>query len=302
MIMRKIVYAVFAVLVILLSGCEYNPLYDGQKLTVYSHYGGLIKEDGGHIYMPEIVNEPYVLEILGGKGKKHSVVLDTPEYLTYKYTEGAVEPSIFEESYLRPAQIEMIPQKVGVTSVTVADCNTGESRQVNVHVCNAFNVMQIDGGQTRFGVGTIFAFEYGGPDDIVKICKGEVYRNTPVEHIVDGRYKFTAVSDSLYFEIRYPADDEGKPCKDGKEYFRRYRVELYWGGAYGTTTMMSMMRLDNLNLNDGNITGLVEQDNYYTSFNFVDVTDNPDPDMSVVDHETDIFQVDSAQIIPWILD
>jgi len=49
--MKRYILAAIAVLV-MMSGCEYHPYYDGQILRVYQAKYGLIEADGAHLNVP----------------------------------------------------------------------------------------------------------------------------------------------------------------------------------------------------------------------------------------------------------
>ena len=74
--MRRILFAVCMALMIL-SGCEYHPYYDGQEFCVYNAGCGLLETDGGHAIVPTVGRDPYVLEFYGGKGANQAVAAKT---------------------------------------------------------------------------------------------------------------------------------------------------------------------------------------------------------------------------------
>ena len=67
-------YMTIAVL-LMVTGCEYHPFYDGQKLRIYNNDHGLIEADGAHLYVPVAGRTPFEIEIYGGAGKNHKVTL-----------------------------------------------------------------------------------------------------------------------------------------------------------------------------------------------------------------------------------
>ena len=82
--MKRYILAAIAGLLIF-SGCEYHPYYDGQILRVYMSQYGLIETDGTHLNIPIKSTRPYVLEIYGGKGKNHKVNVADPNLLAFTY-------------------------------------------------------------------------------------------------------------------------------------------------------------------------------------------------------------------------
>ena len=82
--MKRLITAAFAALMIM-SGCEYHPYYDGQKLRVYNMEYGVIEADGTHLYVPIVGRHAFEIEIYGGAGKNHKVTLADQEYFRYTY-------------------------------------------------------------------------------------------------------------------------------------------------------------------------------------------------------------------------
>ena len=76
--MKRIIYAALAAMM-MLSGCEYHPFYDGQKFRVYHKDCGLLESDGAHIYVPHKLDEPFVLSLYGGWGKSHHIEIEDHE-------------------------------------------------------------------------------------------------------------------------------------------------------------------------------------------------------------------------------
>ena len=97
--MRKFIYMAIAVL-LMATGCEYHPYYDGQAFCAYDTYSGtLLEEDGGYVSvtLQREYEDMFVVEFYGGKGKNHTVTVADPEYLDYRYEEGDVKTPPSEE-------------------------------------------------------------------------------------------------------------------------------------------------------------------------------------------------------------
>ena len=270
MIMRRILFAVCTALMIL-SGCEYHPYYDGQEFCVYNAGCGLLETDGGHAIVPTVGREPYVLEFYGGKGENHSVEIEDPEILGYSLREKDVNLPI-GDCELIPAGVTLLPKKIGDTSITVKDEDTGKSIQIYIHVREAYKAIQVCEEGKYFDKETIFAFRFPSEDNAVRICRGSVADND-VRHVAFGTYRFITSEDLLYFEISFPADEDGRPAAEGNEVRRIYQVQLEEGGSFSARVMFN-----SLNIND-------YMKDCIAVFRFVD--------------ETDVFYARSAQFITW---
>lgn len=294
--MKRMIYAVLAAMMIL-SGCEYHPYYDGQPFRIYNVDCGLLESDGAHAYVPIVSAYPYVLEFYGGEGKNHSVEVADPDILGYTYREKDLQNNFIDGTELISAGVILHPKQIGETSVTVTDQDTKESIQIYVHVCEAYKVMEVYEGGETFETGTIFAFSYLSDSNDAKICRGSTEK---LEIIAEARYEFFSMDDILYLELFYPADPEGRPSSDGTEIRKLYQVRFERGGTYSAWVMMDMLNLGEYQL----LTRATKDpdlvpDNYYVDFAFVDVTDVDEPSMdeSIGD---DVFYARSTKLIPWI--
>ena len=169
--MKRFIYVALAAM-LFFSGCEYHPFYDGQALCLNYYDYGKIDSDGQHLYLPLESELPFEIEIYGGKGKKHRIEIADPSVFAYTYTESSVEKAAFDYAYIDPAMITLMPLKKGETSLTVTDEDTAESITVHIHFCDTWNALEVKGGKSVFAKGTVFAFAYGGKNDVVKICRG----------------------------------------------------------------------------------------------------------------------------------
>ena len=304
--MKRCIYAAVAALIIL-SGCEYHPYYDGQEFFVNdSMTNTVIDNDGEDIIISLQYDEPYILECYGGKGKNYTITISDPDCLDYSLSKSDVETPPFDFNVI-PTEITLLPKKLGETSITIKDDDTGESIQLNVHIHTGYHVLQLSETQFFFN-DTVFAFIYGGEDDVLKVCQGSIYTRR-IRPEVDGRYAFVEIDGLLYFEIRYPADENGRPLEGGEETFRRYQVQLYdWWNyvVYDPSRMLSDMNLQDIRPVTKE-TAVPEIK--YENFRFVDVTDyegslsgyvepyNPETPSSP---KFNYFYTQSARLIPWI--
>lgn len=296
MIMKKSIYAALVAMIIF-SGCEYNPLHDGQKFRITHVDYGVIEEDGEHIYIPVQIDEPYLLDLCGGNGNKHSVKIDEPEYLDYTYKKGSVKRkgAKFDPDII-PARVSLTPKKLGNTSITVTEGETDESIMINVNICEAYKAIEVYYSENSIAGGTVLAFRNDGADDIVKICKGQA-RACRYEHIVDGRYAFVPYNSTICLEITYPADESGQPAKEGKEVTRRFLVEVAYGESFGTPEeMLRAMNLKGISL--ATRSDWYDDPDNYRDFLFIDITEDENPDRYSPD--TKIFYSKRAQMIPWM--
>lgn len=292
--MKRMIYAVSAVMMIL-SGCEYHPYYDGQPFRIYNDDFGLLESDGGHAYVPIVSAYPYVLEFYGGEGKNHSVEVADPDVLGYTYREKDLQNNFIDGTQLITASVILHPKQIGETSLTVTDQDTGESVQIYVHVCEAYKVMEVYKGGETFETGTILAFSYLSDSNDAKICRGSEEK---LEVMTEARYEFLSMEDLLYLELFFSADSEGKPSSDGTEIRKLYQVRFEDGDSYSSWSMMEMLNLGEYQLQ----TRAAEAkellpDNYYFDFAFVDVTDVDAPSLDTVPGDT--FYASSTRLVPW---
>lgn len=307
MIMKKLIYAAVAALMIL-SGCEYHPYYDGQEFFVNdSMTNTVIDKNGEDIIISLQYDEPYVLECYGGKGKNYTITVSDPDCLGYSLSKSDVETPPFDFNAV-PSSVTLLPKKLGDTSITIKDDDTGESIQLNVHIHTGYHVLQLSETEYFFN-DTVFAFIYGGENDVLKICKGSIYTRV-IEPVVDGRYAFVDIDGMLYFEMTYPADENGRPLEGGEETFRRYQVQLYdWWGQYSVYEPSDM--LSDMNLQD--IRPVTREASIpeikYENLRFVDATGHDGPLSEFLepynpeDHSYTrfgYFYTQSARLIPWI--
>lgn len=292
--MKKTLYAVLAAIIIL-SGCEYHPYYDGQKFRVYNSLYGFIRSDSQVIAIPVEGGIPYFLSLYGGYGRHHSVEVSDPEILGYSYDKGFVKPVPFDYPDIETANVTLLPARLGQTSVRVSDEDTGESEMIKIKVCESYHALEINNDNSPFEEGTFFAFRYGGVDNVLRICKGDIAA-MDYKHIADGTYRFVEYNGVLSLEITYPADENGCPDPVGQDTFRKYLVQAYYGGTYGDNSLM-MEYLNLSKLSVATRASFDEMDVYYNnSFRVVDITDGTNPE------NAEHFYMSSATIIPWVLE
>lgn len=311
--MKKIKYAVLAAIIIL-SGCnKYHPYYDGQEFCILDSYSGtLIKEDGGYVSvtLQREYEDQFVVEFYGGKGKKHTITVADPEYLDYRYEESAVKTPPFDYE-INPAKIILLPKKLGDTSVTVTDDDTGESIQFYVHIGNAYHALSITssrGYPEIFDAQTVLAFRSESEDDVMEICR---WYGRNIEHIVSGKYEFVDIDGLLYFEVTYPADADGRPVDGGEETFRRYQVQFSDGTVTNPVDMLFYLDLPEIQVQ----TKETMPDDFQIYFRFVDVTELEESELELVDpyyypedpnepvqRLFNYFSTSSAQYVTLILD
>lgn len=291
MIMKKLIYAVFTVMMIL-SGCDYHPYYDGQKFRIYHEYLGLVEEDGHHVYLPIVMDEPFMLELYGGLGENHEVYVNDSEVISTEYIKGYSRPGVFNDPDIEPTKVNIIPNKLGVTDLTVKEEDTGESIQIHVHVVEAYHLMAVYDSKNSFHSETMFGFRYGGTDNVLKIGYGELYTRD-ITHITEGTYRFVVYGNAVCLEMTYPADEDGNPSDGGELTFRRFRIDRKWGGSFESVEDV----MYNLALSDLQVHTKAQGKDYYKPyefFNFIDITENEDPDRESEDfsyfscHTTDL--------------
>lgn len=288
--MKRITYIVLAVIV-LLCGCEYHPYYDGQKFRIYNNRHGLIEADGTHMYVPLVDKRKFVIDVYGGKGRNHSIVVDDPKCLSYTYEAAKVDGGLLGDGII-PTRVTINPLEVGDTSIRISDDDTGESIQVFIHVVKAYSTMEVYKTHGSMQPGIVFAFEYRSKNDVVKICRfnEETYE---IDFMYDARYKFLDYDTTVAFELTYLADADGQPDAAGNETVKRFLVLYEDGGDSGYPFGM----LREMNLNYLPITRAYYPDEdyeYYQEFIFVDITDDEKYDLN--SPETKYFHTSSAQI------
>lgn len=312
--MKKYIYAAVAAMMIL-SGCEeYHPFYDGQEFCIQDDMTGvLIEKDGEHIYVPVLYDpdKPYEMECYGGKGKNYTITVSDPECLDYEIEISDVETPPFNWEVI-PTRITLLPKKVGDVSLTVKDDDTGESYQINVHVCETYHALELEYDQEAlFGGRMLLAFSYGGTDDVLHFCNGHAY-SYEVEPFAEGKYSFVTIGGMLYFEMTYQADEEGFPVAEGTETFRRLQVQYGYGYMDSPDVLLMHMNLSGVPVATKE-TAVVLPEFYSYTFRFVDVTDMEMPlAEQVVPYIydeygdrikcRDFFRTSSARLVPWKYD
>ena len=287
---------------LMVCGCQYHPFYDGQPLRLYATDHGIIdysdqslmEPENNHIYVPIVSRREFKIEIYGGKGKNHKVMVENPEYFSYTYEKAAIEGGLMGDGVV-PATITIEPHKLGDTAMTITDEDTKESITVIVHVIKTFSVIEVDETQNSLPVGTCLAFEYAIKSDVVKICRRSEQTND-LEYLYDAHFRFLQDDKVLEFELTYLADQNGAPDVNGSEVTRRFLVEYeaYEGfeSAYGA---IYLMNLEYLPIQTRGYIDMSDYE-YRENFRFIDITDNPNPDPE--SPETKIFYAQSASRMP----
>ena len=317
--MKKYIYAAVVAMMIF-SGCEeYHPFYDGQEFCIQDDMTGvLIEKDGEHIYVPVLYDpdKPYEMECYGGKGKNYTITVSDPECLDYEIEISDVETPPFNWEVI-PTRITLLPKKVGDVSLTVKDDDTGESYQINVHVCETYHALELEYDRDAlFGGRMLLAFRYGGTDDVLHFCNGHAY-SYEVEPFAEGKYSFVTIGGMLYFEMTYQADEEGFPVAEGTETFRRLQVQYGYGYMDSPDVLLMHMNLSGVPVATKE-TAVVLPEFYSYTFRLVDVTDMEMPLAESVDpfvrdedgnavyddhgHRLrcrDFFRTSSARLVPW---
>ena len=280
----------------ILSGCEYNPYYDGQILRVYQTKYGLIETDGAHLYVPIESTRPYVLEIYGGKGKNHKVTVSDPELLAFIYREASVETFLGEG--IEAANLTLQPRQLGDTTMEILDEDTGESISINLHIVKAYNMMEIYDSQNSLAIGTVIAFDYPSPSDDIKICRKNL-ENGDLEYLFDAKCSFHDCDTTVMMELTYLADEFEQPDIHGSEITKKFLVQ----SEDGYVTGEPYYTLDMMNLYYMTILTRAVKDDYdrfehHYRFRFIDITENENPDLLTQDSK--IFYANSATLQPWI--
>lgn len=295
--MRRLLFAAFTAMMICV-GCDYHPYYDGQKFRLYQSYTGLIEQDGQHVYVPLVLDDPFIVEIYGGLGKNHSIKVGDQDVISYEYIEGYSKPGVFEDPDVEPTIIDILPKKLGETDITVTDEDTGESILVHMHVCDPYHILEAEYPRNCFADGTLFGFRYGGEDNVLMIGNGIIKSyHYEFTHITEGTYEFVTYKGDLCLEITYPADEDGRPCNGGEDVFMRFRVVERWGGSLNTPESI----LEGLAMSDLQVRTRAKETSIYKPFyyfEFIDITDDEDPDLGSEDVR--MFDAYTTSIHPWI--
>ena len=293
--MKRYIYAALAVLM-MLSGCEYHPYYDGQLMRVYQSRYGLIEESGVHLNVPIADRHPYQLEIYGGKGRNHKVTVSDPDVLGCTYKEASVETFLGQD--IVPATLTLKPHRLGDATVEITDEDTGETILLELHVVNVFNMVEVSDSQNSLEPGIVLAFGYPSASDIIKICRRNA-EDGGLEYLMDAKCRFYESETGLEMDLVYLADEEGQPDAHGSEINKRFVVEFADGYSYGGPGyLLRIMNLDYMALQIRAVKDYMEETEYDAEFRFIDVTDDesPDPESS----DTRIFYAKSAKLEPWI--
>ena len=293
--MKRYILAAIAVLMIL-SGCEYNPYYDGQILRVYQTKYGLIETDGAHLYVPIESTRPYVLEIYGGKGKNHKVTVSDPELLAFIYREASVETFLGEG--IEAANLTLQPRQLGDTTMEILDEDTGESISINLHIVKAYNMMEIHHSQNSLAIGTVIAFDYPSPSDDIKICRKN-QENGDLEYLFDAKCRFHDCDTTVMMELTYLADEFEQPDIHGSEITKKFLVQSEEGYVTGEPYYtLDMMNLYYMTIHTRAVKDDYDRFEYHYRFRFIDITENENPDPE--SHDTKIFYASSAKLEPWL--
>lgn len=292
--MKRYIYAALAVL-LMLSGCEYHPYYDGQVMRVYQSRYGLIEGSGVHLNVPIADRHPYELEIYGGKGKNHKVTVSDPDVLSYRYKEASVEAFLGQD--IVPATLTLDPHRLGDATVEITDEDTGETILLELHVVNVFNMVEVSDSQNSLELGIVLAFGYPTASEDIRICRRDE-EGAGLEYIMDAKCRFYGSEAGLEMELVYLADENGQPYVHGTEITKIFVVEFADGYSYGGPAyLLRIMNLDYLSLQTRAVKDYMEETEYDSEFRFIDVTENERPDMESPD--TKIFFAKSAKLIPW---
>ena len=292
--MKRMIYAALAA-VLMISACDsYHPYYDGQQFRIYHYDYGVIEADGVNMDVPIVDKDEYVIEIYGGKGENHRVEVEDPDYMGYKYKEAEVNGGPFGDG-IQPATIILQPRKLGDTSITISDEDTGESIRVYLHIIKAYSMMEIFQTKNSLETGTVLAFEYASEGETLKMCRITEEGMRP-EYVCDAKCRFLDRDTTFVMELTYPADENEQPDPQGTETVKRFLAEFENGhGAYGAYSMLRYMNLDYIPVQTKDVH---IEDDYYEKFRFIDVTEDEHPDPESPD--TKIFYATSATLETWI--
>ena len=293
--MKRYILAAIAVLM-MLSGCEYHPYYDGQILRVYQTKHGLIEIDGAHLDVPIADKKAYMLEIYGGKGQNHKVTVGNPEILAYSYKEASVKTFMGEG--IEPARLTLEPKQLGDTSVEILDEDTGESININIHIVKAYNMMEIHDSRNSLATGTVMAFDYPSSSEDIKMCRKNL-ENGELEYMFDAKCRFHDCDTTVMMELTYLADEYEQPDIHGTEITKKYLVQYEEGYVSGETYYtLRIMNLDYMTVQTRAVKDYYEEYEYDERFRFIDITDDENPDPESPD--TKVFYASSAKLEPWI--
>ncbi len=260
--MKRIIYILAAALV-MLTGCEYHPYYDGQKFCVYFDRNGLIETDGEHIYVPVVSTTSYSIECYGGLGENYSLEIADPQYFQCTFIEKEIGGLAYDEP--EPARFVIEPKQIGDTEMTITDNDTGESIQIYVHICEAYHSIEVTNDSKIFNIATRLVFKYGGTDDVLKVLMPKEL-SYQYEVVAEGTYEFVNIDDLLYLEMTLPLDSFGTFSPSGTPTFKRFQVQYRYGGAGHYSSMLADMNLTDFQSASNDVEEL------YHSILYVDVT------------------------------
>lgn len=290
--MKRIIY-ILAAAMLAFAGCEYHPYYDGQKFCVYFSRNGLIETDGEHIYVPVISRDPYMIECYGGLGENYSLDIADTQILKCSFTEKAIGTFRYDEP--QPAAFVIEPKQIGETEVVITDKDTGESIQLYVHICEAYQSIEVTEDSKIFNYSTRLAFKYGGVDNVLKILMHKEMSYSEYDVVAEGTYEFVVIDDLLYLEMTLPLDENGAFSPSGTPTFRRFQIQFSYGGAYDYRSMQAAMNLNDYPLQ----TKAIKEE--FNRMWYVDVTGIDDLNdigaVSVDDYE--FFAGDSPHLFLW---
>lgn len=293
--MKRYILAAIAVLMIL-SGCEYHPYYDGQILRVYQTKYGLIETDGAHLYVPIESSRPYVLEIYGGKGKNHKVTVSDPELLAFIYRGASVDTFLGEG--VEPANLTLQPRQLGDTTMEILDEDTEESISINLHIVKAYNMMEVHHSQNSLAIGTVIAFDYPAPSEDIKMCRKNL-ENGDLEYLFDAKCRFHDCDTTVMMELTYLADEFEQPDINGSEITKKFLVQNEEGYVTGEPYYtLDMMNLHYMTIHTRAVKDDYDRFEHNYRFRFIDITENENPDLLSPDSK--IFYAKSATLQPWI--
>lgn len=296
--MKRYILAAIAGLLIF-SGCDYHPYYDGQILRVYMSQYGLIETDGTHLNIPIESTRPYILEIYGGKGKSHKVNVADPNLLAFTYKEASVKTFLGEG--VEPAKLTLEPQQLGDTSIKILDEDTGESISIELHIVKGYNMMEIHDTRNSLAIGTVIAFTYPESSEEIKICRKDT-ENGNLEYLYDAKCRFHDCDTTVMMELTYLADETEQPDIKGTEITKKFLVQSEEGYVTGEPYYtLDMMNLHYMTILTRAIKDDYDKWEYNYRFRFIDITDLAEgaiPDGNSPDAK--VFYATSAKLTPWI--
>ena len=296
--MKRYILAAIAGLLIF-SGCEYHPYYDGQILRVYMSQYGLIETDGTHLNIPIKSTRPYILEIYGGKGKSHKVNVADPNLLAFAYKEASVE--IFLGEGGEPAKLTLDPLQLGDTSIEILDEDTGESISIELHIVKAYNMMEIHDTRNSLAIGTVIAFTYPESSEEIKICRKDT-ENGNLEYLYDAKCRFHDCDTTVMMELTYLADETEQPDIKGTEITKKFLVQSEEGYVTGEPYYtLDMMNLHYMTILTRAVKDYYDEWEYNYRFRFIDITDLAEGEIPDGDSpDAKVFYATSAKLTPWI--